>query len=173
MMQKESFDAYAIEKLTLIHHLDLPVRDIIHLLISGIPHSAIRATALSTAADNVESFLERMRPVVEGVLVDNDRKTFPVEKGGKAKVSASDNACKNCGKKRHSHLECKGEPICFYCKEKGHRLYECPQVKKKQGNLMLSTRKPVEVAPAVTPEADDDGAEDGEEDGENKRLGRG
>lgn len=102
--------------------------------------------------------------------MDNDRKAFPVEKGGKAKVRASDSACKNCGKKGHSHLECKGEPICFYCKEKGHRLYECPQVKKKQGNQMLSTRKPVGVAAADTPEADDDGAEDGEEDGEDETV---
>lgn len=138
-MQKESFDEYAIEKLTLIHRLDLPVRDIIHLLISGIPHSALRATALSTSADSVENFLKKMRPVVEGV-VDNDKKATPIVTGARPKGAGSEGVCKNCGKKGHSHQECRGEPTCFYCKEKGHRLFECPLIRRKEGKPPTPTR---------------------------------
>jgi len=36
---KETFDEYTIAKLALIHQLDLPVRDFIHLLISGIANN--------------------------------------------------------------------------------------------------------------------------------------
>jgi len=55
---KETFDEYAIAKLALIHQLDLPMRDSIHLLISGIANNAIRASALLVADSSLEDFLE-------------------------------------------------------------------------------------------------------------------
>ncbi|XP_025155246.1 uncharacterized protein LOC105182416 [Harpegnathos saltator] len=44
---KESFDQYAIDKLTLLHGLDLPEMYVIDLLIGGISISSLCATALA------------------------------------------------------------------------------------------------------------------------------
>ncbi|KMQ84611.1 hypothetical protein RF55_17460, partial [Lasius niger] len=63
---KETFDDYAIEKLTLMHRLDLPESDRIQLLVSGIQQLSLRATALSLTAVSVDSFLERMRTITQG-----------------------------------------------------------------------------------------------------------
>jgi len=60
MPAKETFDEYAIAKLAIIHQINLPVRDAIHLLISGIANSAIRASALLVADTTLEGFLEKM-----------------------------------------------------------------------------------------------------------------
>nr|XP_012230098.1 PREDICTED: uncharacterized protein LOC105676627 [Linepithema humile] len=79
IQSKESFDQYAIAKLALIHQLDLPVRDTIHLLISGVSQSAVKATALSMANESLDSFLEKMRQVTEGMT--ESEKRFPVATG--------------------------------------------------------------------------------------------
>lgn len=57
--------------------------------------------------------------------------------------------CKNC-KKGHSHQECRSDPICFYCKAKGHRLYECPLVKQKGARPPTMARQQAGVAAGVT-----------------------
>lgn len=87
-MAKESFDEYAIAKLTQINQLDLSTKDAIHLLIRGIQYSALRATALSTTAETVEQFLEKVRPVMEGAI-DFNKKVTPGVKGGKTKDNTS------------------------------------------------------------------------------------
>lgn len=87
-MSKETFGEYAIEKLILINRMDLPVKDQIHLLISGIPSNALRATALSNTAGSVEKFLEKIRPVMEG-SVDAEKTLNPTAKENKNKTIAN------------------------------------------------------------------------------------
>lgn len=76
-LSKETFDQYAIDKLALMYRLNLPVIDMINLLIGGITHSSVRITALSVKADTVESFLDQMRHITEG-LSDLEKKHQPV-----------------------------------------------------------------------------------------------
>lgn len=123
---KETFDEYAIEKLALMHRADLVEQDKIHLLISDITQPLLRGTALSVNASTMDIFLEAMRRITQGV-VDQERK--PATSNSVAKVK--DGACRNCGKKGHGHKKCKDEICCFYCKEKGHRRFDCPLLKKK------------------------------------------
>lgn len=106
---KETFDDYAIDKLTLMHRVDVSDQDKIQLLISGIAQTSLRATALSITADTIDSFLERMRKITQGAT-EWEKKPPPQNQHGKTK----DNTCKNCGKKGHSHKEYRGDVNCFY-----------------------------------------------------------
>jgi len=117
---KETFDQYAIDKLALLHQLNLPEGDAIHLLISGINQSSLRATALSVANEPLDSFLEKMRCITEGVS-DLERKPVLTHSA----IRNKELMCRNCGKKRHEAKSCKSEPVCFYCKMSGHRKFEC------------------------------------------------
>jgi len=125
-VSKETFDQYAIDKLTLLHQLNLPENDTIHLLISGISQSSLRATALSLADETLDSFLEKMRCITEG-LTDGEKKLFTVQSAKKP----MELTCRNCGKKGHEAKTCKSEAICFYCKATGHRRLECPKLSAK------------------------------------------
>lgn len=126
--QKKSFDQYVIEKLALMHRIDVSKKDSIQLLIGGITHPGLRATALSVSTDALNSFLERMRHITNGVAdLHYDKK---ISNGAPGKTK--DSTCRNCGKKGHQHKECRGEANCFYCKKKGHRTYECPALKRKE-----------------------------------------
>lgn len=58
---KESFLDYALEKLALMHLLNLPSEESIHLLINGISSRALRATAASLRAEIIDDFLEDMQ----------------------------------------------------------------------------------------------------------------
>jgi len=123
---KETFDEYAIDKLALMHRADLVEIDKIHLLISGITQSSLRGIALSVNAATVDAFMESMRRITHGVA-EQDKKPMAANTTAKPK----DNTCRNCGRKGHGHKDCKGEVNCFYCKEKGHRRFDCPLLKKK------------------------------------------
>ncbi|XP_011632001.1 uncharacterized protein LOC105423785 [Pogonomyrmex barbatus] len=65
---KETFDQNVIAKRALMQMIDLPTRDMIHILIGGIPQNALRATALSVADTSLDVFLEKMRNITEGML---------------------------------------------------------------------------------------------------------
>lgn len=62
---KETYDEYAIDKLALMHRVDLKEKDKIYLLIGGI--------ALSVKASTVDTFMEHMRRIAHGVA-EQDRK---------------------------------------------------------------------------------------------------
>lgn len=72
-LAKESFDQYAIDKIALMHRLNLPEKDMINLLVGGINHTSVRITALSVRADTIEVFLDQMRQITEG-LSDLEKK---------------------------------------------------------------------------------------------------
>jgi len=94
---QKMFNQYVIDKLALMHCLELPIKDVINLLVEGITQSSVRATALSVMTDSIESFLERMRHITEG-LMEPERKITTVTELSKLQ----DSVCKNCGKRGHS-----------------------------------------------------------------------
>lgn len=82
---KESFDRYAIDKLALIHQLDLPAADSINLIINGIPQYSLRATALSLNTKEVDEFLDAIRRITFGMGEQEKKNQSPHQKGGKIK----------------------------------------------------------------------------------------
>jgi len=138
---KETFDQYVLHKLSLIHGLDLPPRDVIHVLIGGIVSAPVRAAALSLTSETVKDFVDRMRNIAEGCM-EADRKP-----GGSNKSKPK--VCRNCGSVGHSHQECRKELKCFFCKKSGHRQYDCP-VKKK--NRSPSVQQRTTTTPAAVSE---------------------
>lgn len=142
--QKETFDRYAIDKMALMQRLELPVPDSIQLLIGGINQSSLRITALSIKAVTMESFLDQMRHITEGLSEAEKRSSSGFGKPTRPK----EDACRNCGKKGHFHTECRDDPICFYCKAPGHRKYDCPNRKKKDAKEGQPTKFPLKATVA-------------------------
>lgn len=94
----------------------------------GITQNSLRATALSITTDSIDTFLERMRHITQGMTEkEGDRRSS----SSTAPMKIKDGTCRNCGKKGHHHKECRIEVNCFYCKEKDHRTFDCPSLKKK------------------------------------------
>lgn len=109
---RESFQEYAMDKLVLMHSLNLPVEDAIHLLINGITSRSLRETAASLKDDSIDQFLNDMDRITT-TIEDRDRKTvnthIKVEKAkyGVAKKGQTDRPTKDL--------------ICNYCKIRGHK----------------------------------------------------
>lgn len=81
---KETFDQYAINKLALLHRLNLPVEDVINLLIGGISITSLSATASTLPTDSIDHFLSKVRIITKGVVRIEKNSTatnqFPVNK---------------------------------------------------------------------------------------------
>jgi len=146
LVHKETFDQYMLAKLSLIHGLDLPPRDVIHVLIGGIVSAPVRAAALSLSTETVEDFVDRMRNIAEG-CVETERKS-----GNGQKIK--NKPCRNCGGAGHTHQDCRKELKCFFCKKTGHRQYDCPAVKERNRNQPAQPRTsstPAAVTEDCTP----------------------
>lgn len=142
-LSKESFDQYAIDKIALMHQLNLPEKDMINLLVGGIIHNSVRITTLSVRADTIEAFLDQMRQITEGLSNLEKKPQFTSAKQQKQK----DDSCRNCGRKKgHTHLECRSQLMCFFCKAKRHRQYDCPEAKKKEVREVQSVKAQQTVA---------------------------
>ncbi|XP_067214743.1 uncharacterized protein [Linepithema humile] len=138
---KESFDEYAIDKLALAHHLNLPPEDVINLLVGGIMKSSLRATALTLSEVSVDQFLEKMRQITQGIGDLEKRNAFP-----RKSKKPSNNVHKFNNRKGHAACDNKNsDQLCFYCKNEGHRIAECPKLKKK---------KELSSSPSSTPPSD-------------------
>lgn len=130
LQSKESFHQYAMEKLFLIHDLELPTDSCIHLLISGITNSSLRATAAALEVDTVDKFLKAMHRITSVVDVE-ERNFFSTPRNQKQREII----CHGCGKPGHMQNECRKSfssvSICVYCKSTGHLRNECPKLKKR------------------------------------------
>jgi hypothetical protein len=137
---KESFDQYAIEKMALIRRLNLPAENIIDLLIRGICHQSIRATAWAIRVNSVEQFLETMRRVANGMSDYERRKP---SNGAEGEIHRSHKqkeiTCNACGRKGHVQSECRANLSCAYCKKKGHLKADCWSLLKKTQNGTATT----------------------------------
>lgn len=124
---KESFDQYSIDKLALIHRLNLPEADIINLLIGGIPQHSLRATASTLSTISVDQFLEAMRRVIASV---GDFERRPPNQGNK------NNRSKDSNKDPKGQRDGKAtESTCNYCKKRGHWKADCQLLKRKEKSL--------------------------------------
>lgn len=124
---KETFHEYAMEKLALVYRMDLPERDIIHLLINGISSRSLRATASALKVESVDEFLEEMHRITAAVAKP-ERKHINGVKADKNR----DLQCKTCGKKGHTAKQYRSaDVVCFFCKTPGYRKPECPKLKKR------------------------------------------
>lgn len=103
------------------------------MLIGGIADSALKATALALPTESLDKFLERMRLITDGLSGLNKKAAT-----GESFTKAKEIVCRNCGKKGHLAKYCKDEISCFYCKMKGHRRFECPSLKKKEGTKLAA-----------------------------------
>lgn len=112
---KESFDQYAIDKLVLIHRLDIPTADTINLIIGGITQHSLRATALALTTQSVDQFLEVMRRITFGIS-DQEKKTSHPHKGAHTKDGHKVSDGKSTGQRDGKPAE----STCNYCKKKGH-----------------------------------------------------
>jgi len=124
IVQKETFDQFALAKLALMQGLDLPERDKIHLIIGGITSGSLRATALALASETIEDFLDKMRGIAESC---SETTKNVGQSAGNSKPTSK--PCRNCGGANHHHKDCKKELTCFLCKGKGHRRFDCVCVK--------------------------------------------
>lgn len=136
---KETFDQYAIDKVALMHRLDLSIKDTINLVIGGITQSLLRTVALSIRAETLEEFLETMRQITEGITDIEKRRPGTGNASTATSTGAPRDVYRNCGKKGHTHQECRGETSCFYCKEKGHRRYDCSVLRRKGATPKTTT----------------------------------
>lgn len=126
-MSKESFDQYAIDKLALIHRLDIPTADSINLIIGGIPQHSLRATALTLPTQSVDKFLEAMRRITFG-MSDLEKKNSHLHKGARNKEGHKASDGKTTGQSDSKSTE----GTCNYCKKKGHWKADCLALKKKE-----------------------------------------
>ncbi|XP_018316620.1 uncharacterized protein [Mycetomoellerius zeteki] len=122
---KESFMEYAMEKLTLMHNLNLAEDSAIHLLISGIGNRALREIAISLNHETVDSFLEAMRRVAS-VSMEADKRLPGGWKGAKAKEATTEKA------NQSSKTPDKDEITCHYCKKTGHVRANCYKLQRKE-----------------------------------------
>lgn len=73
-LYKESFQAYAMDRLALMHGLSLSERDSINMLISGIGNQSLRALAATLRTDTVDEFLDEMHRVAAVTSEPDQRK---------------------------------------------------------------------------------------------------
>lgn len=126
LSHKEPFRQYALDKLALMHPLNLHIADQINLLIGGITSQTIRAIALSLKVEAVEQFLEIMHPITEDVA-ELEKRAPAINRS----APTCDLSCRNCSKRDHTHRDCRNPDItCFYCKAKGHKSYQCPRLSR-------------------------------------------
>lgn len=146
---KELFHEYALDKLALMHALELPTKDAIQLLISGIMSSSLRGTAASLKVDSIDQFLEEMHHVAVAASDpdrgDQDKKNVKLTKG-------KEMTCKTCGRKGHFSKDCReSELVCFSCHAKGHRRVDCPKGRKKDSHTeQVSTLAAVSAGKSST-----------------------
>lgn len=149
---KESFQEYAMDKLVLMHSLQLSSMDTIHLLINGNGSSSLRATAAALKVDTIDQFLDEMHNITS-VSTYLDKKVAAPEKTAKFKET-----CKTCGKKGHLASACrsqeKAQEFCVYCKTRGHVRADCYKLKRKQEQSQQASVSAPAVVSSVQPEAD-------------------
>ncbi|KAK2574692.1 hypothetical protein KPH14_012996 [Odynerus spinipes] len=125
---KESFLEYAMDKLALIHHLNLPEDSIIHLLTGGLGNMSLRAIATSLKVNSVDEFLDAMHQITS-VTYEGNKASSSNSKEQKPKTPT----CDTCGKMGHHQRQCrKNLQSCVYCKASGHQRENCPKLKAKE-----------------------------------------
>lgn len=142
---RETFQEYAMDKTDMLHSLNLPDRDVINYLVSGINNMAIKSAAAALPVDNVDDFLKRMHNITASFSEPFKKAFVPPQKIEKDKAKPI-----NGTSVRNSPAE---KPVkdlfCVYCKRTGHVRDDCFRLKRKeQGQRTATPSTPATVAAA-------------------------
>ncbi|KMQ87219.1 hypothetical protein RF55_13564, partial [Lasius niger] len=158
---QESFNDYALEKLSLIQSLKLTDDDSIHFLIDGINNSAIRSAAAVIRATSLDDFLEEMHKVT--ISFGNLFKKNFVSHSRSDKVHNLPGDFSPKGDKtdkdQKDQKENQKEDYCVYCRSRGHNRSNCFKLMKKeklQQNYSSSSSPVASIDPVTSTSSDDD-----------------
>ncbi|KMQ90759.1 hypothetical protein RF55_9447 [Lasius niger] len=119
---KETFQEYALDKLTIMQSLKLPDRDSIHLLIDGISSNALRGTAAVLQVDSVDEFLEQMHHITTSF--SSRKANVGVKQLDKSKIPG-------VSSEKESSQKIDKDLFCVYCRAKGHVQADCLNSRKR------------------------------------------
>jgi len=142
---KESFRQYAMDKLSLMHKLNLPAKDEIHLLIGSITSRSFCGTAQALRSRSVDEFLEEMHGIT-AVMADAERKAGPGQKTEKMR----DKSCKTCVEKDTQRISVEPKKLPVSCAKR--RATTSPKADKKQTRMQPSTVGAVTAVTDAEPE---------------------
>jgi hypothetical protein len=122
---KEKFIEYANDKLDLMQSLNVPEKDQINMLATGIRDLNLRAVALTVVDESLEQFLDRMRIITEEIG-HNRVAQSNTYKPALQRFNIGVIKCSNCQKKGHLAKDCRGKVTCYKCNKEGHISTQCP-----------------------------------------------
>ncbi|XP_018359981.1 PREDICTED: uncharacterized protein LOC108759166 [Trachymyrmex cornetzi] len=142
---KETFLEYAMDKLTLMHDLNLSPYSIIHLLISGINSRSLRETAAALDLKSVDSFLDSMHKITS-VTLEPEKRLTTDSKAAKVKKPTY----RRGGKPAHPvSTSQKDKPnTCGFCRIPGHTFENC--YKRRRQERLQTTAKASPTTPSTT-----------------------
>jgi len=147
LYSKESFLEYAMDKLAIMHTLDLPDESAIHLLISGIGSKSLHEIAASLKTDSLDQFLDRMHQITS-VSAEPEKKPSGDFKAHRPKDPTGKSVTKN---NTTTMANNSNSPFCAYCKIPGHSRANCFKLKRKeQTTSTTATAAPSPTVAAVT-----------------------
>lgn len=129
----ESFQDYAMDKLTLMRCLKLEDLDSIQLLITGINNISIKGVAASLRANSLNQFLREMQYITD-TCGDSLKRLQPPNKFEITKDSnARFDKLKVPPERDNQQLKIfKRDTHCVYCHSKDHIRVDCPKLLKKE-----------------------------------------
>ncbi|KYN17400.1 hypothetical protein ALC57_10313 [Trachymyrmex cornetzi] len=147
---KETFLEYAMEKITLMHNLELSQESTIHLLISGIGSRSLRELATSLKAVSVDEFLDSMHQIAS-VSFEHDKRSdtkTPRAKDAVYKPRIKAAASGNQSEKGGTAI------ICTFCKIPGHERDKCFKLqRRKEQSTQQASSAPASSSSATVPVA--------------------
>lgn len=149
MFTKESFQDYAMDKLTLIEPLKLPEKESIQLLINGIQNSALRSVATALRTITIDEFLNEMHSIALS-YGDNTKKISPANTGKEKGKTAQGTTEKSDSTSKISKNQ--KDVFCVYCRAKGHLRADCYKLKKKEQQSRPTSSPTASSAVAVVEE---------------------
>ncbi|XP_070510437.1 uncharacterized protein [Cardiocondyla obscurior] len=163
LYSKETFQVYAINKLSLIRRLNLPVCDTINLLVASIGKASLRATASTIRAETVEKFLEEMRKITAAASEypkrysnTNSRSFHSKELSARSSNGRTERA-KSDGRADKQQSPVQGNQLrCFHCKAPGHRRTDCPSLQRNEGVRELKRPASVAAVEDISPASEEE-----------------
>lgn len=128
-----------MDKLTLMHELNLSQESSIHLLISGIVSRSLRETAAALNVEAVDSFLDSMHRITS-VTMDTDKRLAPEAKSTKGKEPTYRKVGKPAQATPTNQKDETGP--CGFCKIPGHTYESCYKRQRKERWQATTTATP-------------------------------
>lgn len=139
MYNTESFQDYAMDKLTLMQRLCLSDADSIKYLISGISSRSLRGIATGLRSVSIDLFLDDMHQVLQSYNEGNKKPSVSINKTDKVKNAASKASSPLSNNKFDKEKDKEKDKFCVYCRSKGHLRADCYKLKRKEQQQSSST----------------------------------